>query len=206
MTITDSKMGGRLYCKTLLPAKREMRLVGGEHHDFELTDGRNIGPTPETYKPGNQDFTWAVQGSRAKGIGLGGWRIEIDDTNGSRSNRFLHVLQTGDQETSAMAPIQFTQSAGKATVKIEIDGRQVEIAFAESGPVAGHISVKKAGKALVDRMLADKVEDHYLRWENHPDYQKWMTDPYRQSVIMGTTPTTPAPKKPAGALRGKKSR
>jgi hypothetical protein len=204
LTVTDDKMGGQMFCRTLLPEKRETRLMGGDNHEFELPGGRNIGPTAETYA--KEKLAQEKESARHKGIGLSGWRIEVDDASSSRSSRFLHVLQTCDLGTARMAPCELVKSSGKATVKIEIDGRQVEIAFADSGPIAGHISVKKAGKALVDRGLADKIEDHYQRWENHPDYQKWMTDPFRQSVIMGTTPTVLAPKKQANALRGKKPR
>ena len=196
-TITDEEMGGRMFCKMLLPEKREVRLLGGENHEFELPDGRNIGPTPETYKldvgtegdvdpNGNEMRPTRV--SRAVGEGLRGWRIEVEDRSGSRSVRFLNVLQTCDKGTTKMVPCVSVQKDGMLGARVETAGATVEVLFSNSGAVSGKITVEKGGKKLVDRALASGIEDNYDRWKSHPDYQKWTTDPFKRSAVLGKNP------------------
>jgi len=186
VTVTDEQMGGRMFCKMLLPEKREVRLLGGEGHEFELPDGTNPGPTPETYElPADSR---AIRESRAEGEGLRGWRIEVEGPSGSRSARFLHVFQTCEGSTPRMAPCALVEREGMVGARVEIAGRTVQVLFRERGPIGGRISIKRGEKAVVDRALATTIEDNYRRWKGHPDYEKWMTDPYRRSVVLGTTP------------------
>jgi len=185
-TITDEEMGGRMFCRMLLPEKREVRLLGGENHEFELSDGRNIGPTPETYAmPKDHDY---LRESRAEGEGLRGWRIEVEDGSGSRSIRFLNVFQTCDKGMAKMAPCAPVQKNGMVGAKVESAGATVEVVFLDSGALGGHITIEKGGKELADRALASGIEDNYDRWKSHPDYQKWTTDPFRMSVVLGRNP------------------
>jgi len=45
-----------------------------------------------------------------------------------------------------------------------------------------------SSKTVVDRPLATRIEDDYVRWKSHPDYGQWTADPFRPSVVLGTIP------------------
>jgi hypothetical protein len=185
-TVTDEEMGGRMFCKTLLPQKRETRLVGGAGHEFELPDGANPGPTDATYAMPKDHR--AVRESRAEGEGLRGWRIEVEDGSGTRSVRFLHVFQTCDRSAARMAPCKLLRREGAVGASVQLDGRTVEVLFRSRGAVGGTICIAQRGTQTLDRTLTRRIEDNYLRWRDHPDYGKWTTDPYRRSVVLGSTP------------------
>ena len=181
-TVTDEQMGGRMFCRMLLPEKREIRLLGGKFHDFELPDGRNIGPTDATYK------ARGLGQSRVLGEGVAGWRIEVEDRTGSRSVRFLHVFETCDRHTTKMVPCELVRTQEMSGAKVKTADGTVEVLFADKGSVGGRIVITRNAKVIADRALATKIEDHYTRWKNHPDYENWMTDPCRRSVVLGTNP------------------
>ena len=186
VTITDAEMGGRMFCKTLLPAKRQVRLVGGAGHEFELPDGANPGPTGETYKLPKDHR--AIRESRAEGEGLRGWRIEVEDRGPKRSVRFLHVFQTCRASTPKMTPCELVERDGMVGTRVRGTGWTVEVLFRDKGRLGGHITIRRAGRPAVARPLATTIDDNYRRWKDHGDYAKWTTDPCRRSVVLGTTP------------------
>ena len=181
-TVTDERMGGRMFCRTLLPEKREVRLLGGKFHDFELPDGRNIGPTEATYT------SKGLGRSRALGEGVAGWRIEIEDRTGARSVRFLHVFETTDRTQVKMAPCEIVRKGAAVGARVTTKDGTVEVVFNDTGKTGGHVTITKADRPVVDRDLATEIEDHYDRWKLHPDYEKWMSDPFRRSVVLGVNP------------------
>ena len=72
--------------------------------------------------------------------------------------------------------------------KVTCDGAIIEVLFRNKGLVGGHITVERAGRAVVKRPLATRIDDNYLRWKDHRDYDKWTTDPHRRSVVLGSAP------------------
>jgi len=181
ITVDDNQMGGRTFCKMLLPERREVRLLGGQGHEFELPDGTNVGPTPETYNlpaDGRE-----IRESRAEGEGLRGWRIETEDRSGKRSVRFLHVFQTWDQDILAIAPTTLVRRDGMIGAQVQRADVAIEVLFRNEGESGGQVSF--AGSS---RPLTTQVEDHYQRWKGHPDHRQWTTDPYRRSVVFGENP------------------
>lgn len=40
-------------------------------------------------------------------------------------------------------------------------------------------------RAFWDQQIATDIQDHYKRWKDHADYEKWTTDPFRRSVVLG---------------------
>ena len=72
--------------------------------------------------------------------------------------------------------------------KVKVAGKVVEVLFRTEGKVGGHVTVENVGNKVVDRALATAIEDNYERWKGHPDYDKWMTDPHRCSVVLGRNP------------------
>ena len=87
-----------------------------------------------------------------------------------------------------MVPCVSVQKDGMLGARAESAGATVEVLFSNSGALGGRITVEKGGKKLVDRALAAGIEDNYDRWKGDPDYQKWTTDPFRRSVVLGKNP------------------
>jgi hypothetical protein len=54
---------------------------------------------------------------------------------------------------------------------------------APAGPVAGHITIRQGEKVILDRPLADKVQDNYKGWSTNERCPTWMTRPEYKNVI-----------------------
>ncbi len=168
-------MSGRLFVKVLLPAdeQRVLRTVGGRWHEFEV-EGVNYGPTEETYRK------YAEGGKahdRENSIGLGGWRIELSPKDRPATVHFLTVLQTAEQSTAAMAPVERIERSGQIGARVTVGATVCEVTFATAGPARGWIRILQAGKVVVDRALAAGIEDNYAKWSGDPRYKTWTTRP-----------------------------
>jgi len=178
-------MAGRLFAKILMPGEdaRVVRTIGGPWHDFEV-DGINYGPTEDTYakhKGGRNEH------NRENSVGVEGWRIELSPKERPASANFLVVLFAADQKTDAMPPVERIESEGRLGAKLTIAGKTYEVAFATSGPPAGHIRIAEGAKPLLDRPLAVGVEDNYRNWSGDPRYKAWTTRPEFRNFV-GTEP------------------
>jgi len=174
-------MGGRLFVKLLLPgpAERLVRTIGGAWHDFEV-NGVNYGPTEATYTK----HKGARNGhNRENTIGVEGWRIEVSAKGAPAEARFLTVLYAAEQRTARMPPVELVQEAGRVGARVRVAGRDYTVTFATSGPRGGHITIKEAGRTLLDRPLAQEVRDNYQSWSSDPRYRRWMTDPALRTFI-----------------------
>ncbi|HUT32607.1 MAG TPA: heparinase II/III family protein [Planctomycetota bacterium] len=174
-------MQGRLFVRLLLPAEdaRIVRTIGGAWHEFEV-DGINHGPTEATYAKhkGGRD-----QHNRENTIGVEGWRIEVEAKGRPAAAHFLTVLFAADQATPQMPPIERVEQGGQVGARLTLGGRECEVTFATSGPVAARLRITEAGRTLVDRPLADNVEDHYRKWSEDPRYKAWTTRPELRNFI-----------------------
>lgn len=182
LNVTDQEMGGRMFCRMLLPETRQVSLLGGQGHEWELPDGRNIGPTAETYAMPLD--SQPVREARRRGEGLRGWRVEIQDAKEGRQVRFLNVMQTAEKTTAAMSPCKLVKKDSMVGASVEDGGKTIEVYFNPTGAVGGKIIITQGGKTLVERPLTTKVEDNYERWSVMPDYAKWIGDPLRRNVVL----------------------
>ena len=173
-----NKQGGRLFWKALLPSNREVRLLGGPHHDFEV-EGVNRGPTDASYSE-------QVATRRAVFVelaNLAGWRIEMESQNRRETETFLNVLQAAERGVAKMAPVEKISGRNAVGVRVTVGARIFEVTFATEGDAGGHVKLTENGRALVDRDLADQVHDSYTRWKDEPQHREWMTNPHMRSVI-----------------------
>ncbi len=172
----DGVMEGRLFVKAM-PTGAEtpvVRTVGGPWHDFEV-NGVNYGPTEATYKRTYDD--------RVNAMGVGGWRIELVGDAKAAQKQFLAVLQAATRKTEKMADVRPVQDADRTGVEITSGTRTFRVLFNTRGKTGGHIVVTEQGKTLVDRDLAQAIEDNYSKWSDDPRYKEWMTNPYMRTVI-----------------------
>ncbi|MBN1674639.1 MAG: heparinase II/III family protein [Kiritimatiellae bacterium] len=178
-------MSGRLFARILLPQpeSRVVRTIGGKWHEFEV-NGVNYGPAEATYvkhkgraSPDNRDNT----------LGVEGWRIEVSPKGAPQETFFLVVLHAADQTLADMPPVRAIRKGAQVGVALSADGKGYEVLFATAGPVGGTITIHEANRTLVDRSLADEVEDHYAKWRTDSRFREWTTNPFMKNVI-GTLP------------------
>lgn len=86
-TTVASAGGGGLFVKTLLPEKRQIRLVGGKDFQDYWVFGRNVKPPPDMSR-------WER--------GYGEWRIEVEPRALNREELFLNVLYPYDIKEKTM--------------------------------------------------------------------------------------------------------
>jgi heparin/heparan-sulfate lyase len=170
--------GGRLFWRTLLPDRREIRLLGGPGHDFEV-EGVNRGPTEASYSKQVLEKC-AVYAELAN---LGGWRLEVESQNRRETETFLNVLQAADADTREMVGVEKISADGRVGVRVTSGAKVFEVTFATEGAAGGHIEITDGGRTLVDRDLATEVRDTYAQWKDAPQYREWMTSPHMRSVI-----------------------
>jgi len=174
-------MEGRLFARLLLPKEtgRTVRTIGGAWHDFEI-DGVNYGPTAATY--GKHKGAKGLH-QRENSIGVEGWRIEVEPKGRPATAQFLTVLFATEQQTRQMPPVVLIEEAGRVGAAVTVGPRRWRVTFATSGKVAGHIALAEGEKAILDRALAEEVEDHYKGWSSDPRYKTWMTRPEYRNFI-----------------------
>ena len=176
-------MTGRLFCKILHPKEgnRVLRTVGGPWHEFEV-GGINYGPTEATYADDKYRRHRKAH-DRENSIGLEGWRIELLPKDGPSSPTFLVVLHAADQATKAVVPVERIERPGQVGASVTVGTKDYEVTFGTAGPTGGHIRVSEAGRTVLNRPLADGVEDNYQKWSVDPRYEKWTTRPEYRSFI-----------------------
>jgi heparin/heparan-sulfate lyase len=174
-------MQGRLFVRPLLPEPqaRIVRTIGGAWHEFEV-DGVNYGPTEATYA---KHKGGANGHNRENTLGVEGWRIEVEPKGAPQSSMFLTVLFASDQKTQQMPPVERVEEAGQVGAKVTLGDKSYRVTFATAGPVAGRMAITQRGKAILDRALAEKVEDNYRKWSEDPRYRAWTTRPEYKNFI-----------------------
>ena len=104
--VTADNAPGRLFCRTLLPAKAAIAKVGGEGHAFDY-NGSN---RPPRGWPDPKKFPPEMQ--------LGRWRIEVTPADGAAECVYLHVLFPTDTKTDAMPACAVKQEGKHITVTV----------------------------------------------------------------------------------------
>ena len=134
---------GRIWCRTLLPLDARLTPVGGPGNEF-LAAGKN----------------WAIE---TKGLGpkqlamMGQWRVEVTPGAPRKDDGFLHVIQVGDQQSTAMDATTLIQDGDRVGVRLVADQTTWEVVFAATGEIGGHI--RRIGAAEpIDRPLTSTVQ------------------------------------------------
>ena len=143
--ISGSSGKGKLFCRSLLPEKADIRIVGGkgkefltgkQNWDIETVDGRNKLSAKELAM-------------------IGQWRLEISPHEPATEDVFLHVIQVGPESLDAMVETELVRDAQTAGVRLSYGGRNFQVRFAATGKLAGHITAE--GNNPINRPLTDKV-------------------------------------------------
>lgn len=135
--------GGRLFCRTLLPQKAQLAVIGGPGRQF-WSGGRNW-PLPKGYR--TPDTTPL----------LGQWRVEVSPREERADDLFLHLIQVGDSGLERMVRSRLAQKGSQVGVRFQSGNDTWEVLFGTEGEASGHISLKRGGRVKVDRELTRSV-------------------------------------------------
>ncbi|MBR4956516.1 MAG: heparinase II/III family protein, partial [Lentisphaeria bacterium] len=138
---TTAAEEGKLFLRTLLPAKVKHEIVGGEGKEF-MTNGVNY--------PVNPDKLARYNGK----VWLGKYRLELSPEKDDSSLRMLHLLQAADGKVTEATPAEVIQTATHDGVKFQTaDGAECTVLFARTGKAGGTIKITRDGKVLTERTL-----------------------------------------------------
>jgi hypothetical protein len=145
------KYHGKLFCRTLLPRRHKITLVGGPGKEF-WADGKNH---DLVHHLGGKYNSAKLTGDPTLARAVGAWRAEVSPAgNTNKEDLFLHVIQVGDSgKLKKMVPVEYVEAAGKVGFKMTAGGKTYTVLFDRSG-IGGHITVAEGGKKLIDRDFA----------------------------------------------------
>ncbi|MCG3179769.1 MAG: hypothetical protein BIFFINMI_02112 [Phycisphaerae bacterium] len=132
----DPSDPGRLLVRSLLPAERTIRRIGGEGYEFYV-DGKNrpIDHYAECIKPGTPHP-----------IEAGKWRIEISPARPSAFDNFLTLIHIADTKTAAAPPADLVRADDGRMLGLSCGGWVVM--FGARGPADGAVRYRApAGRA-----------------------------------------------------------
>jgi len=149
--------GGRMFCRTLLPADAVLETVGGPGKEF-IADGVNYpidaGPSGERLK--NEYPVYKITYPEVPEL-MGRWRVEVKPGAPRREDVFLHLIDVGGGDASAIDGAQVSEDGDAVVLDFEAGARSVTLRFSVRGPVGGAIRIVRGDKTLVDRSLAASV-------------------------------------------------
>jgi len=137
----DAKAVGRLFVRSMLPAQRTIRRIGGPGYRF-WSGGKNWLPGYDCWKPQY----------KGKGQDAGSWRIEISPAKPAAFDNFLNLIQVCDDRTAAPAPAAMVASEDDAMVGLTAGGWLV--LFGRKGRVEGPIRYT-APEGKIEHLLVD---------------------------------------------------
>ncbi len=173
-TLTAAHMGGRIFCRTLLPAERTIEIIGGSKHRFEVAGVNRDMPQSWYDQVGDRE------NFRLKNT-FGEWRVEVTAKPGSTTDIFLHVLHCADKDETRMIPVEISSTAArrKIVANLIIGEKQWWVELNTADTVGARLRTGE-GSWLE---LPTKVEDNYHRWESDPRYKEWMINNLYRPVI-----------------------
>jgi len=86
------------------------------------------------------------------------WQVTVERSAPEKTEQFLHVIHVGDA-AEYREPL-VTRIDGDATVgaRVSADGLTYTVAFNTTGPVGGHVTVRRGDQVLIDKDLTTEVQ------------------------------------------------
>jgi heparin/heparan-sulfate lyase len=136
--------GGRMFCRTLLPADAVLTPVGGPGKEF-FAAGKN----------------WSIldggltEENRAM---MGRWRVEVAPVGSRQQDVFLHVLQVGDHGLETMDPVELVNGDGACGVRLTRNDQTWNVTFRTRGELGGRLRRTGGKEKEWDCELANTVQ------------------------------------------------
>ncbi len=93
------------------------------------------------------------------------------------------LLWATDDTVKAMFDVEKLDKDGSVGARFTADGMTVEVTFAKTGDLGAHLRLSKGNTVIVNRALANTVEDVYAKWKSDPRFRNWMTNDAMKAVI-----------------------
>lgn len=153
VTVTNAPGGGggRLFCRTLLPDRHRIVMIGGAHHEFEDIHGVND----------DRNIAFEIPLTEAEAAIAGSYRVEVV-TSGSHYDTFLHILQMADAAEPAMVPSErLFSTAGDAMqgATIRGPGDDMVALFATNEMAASECSYEVESSRSTKHVICDLAAD-----------------------------------------------
>lgn len=133
---------GRMIATTLLPADARVEAVGGPGREF-LVAGQNY-PFSD-----NPDAIRAL---------MGRWRVEVTPGAARQTDRFLHLLETGDRTLEAMDGVKLLETEERTGVQLSRDGEVWEILFNSGEKPGGRLRHTASDGTVRENEFSDEVQ------------------------------------------------
>jgi heparin/heparan-sulfate lyase len=134
---------GRLYCRTLLPEKPELKKIGGPGKQF-WSDGRNW-PLPIGYRTPDESPL------------LGQWRVEVTPEKRSKKDQFLHLIQVGVRGVNKRVDSELIRGEDRVGLSFSSGRDRWRVIFGVEGTASGQVKKWINGREVFSRDLTQKV-------------------------------------------------
>jgi len=86
------------------------------------------------------------------------WQTTVERGTPAKEEQFLHVIHVGDAEGYVVPKVRKVAGDGTVGAQVEADGFTYTVTFQTEGPVSGHVTVQRHGRALLDKDLTRDVQ------------------------------------------------
>ena len=137
---SEVSQGGKSICRTILPNKAVVELVGGEGKQF-WSDGKNW-PIPE-YKTDDPMYKRSKNTPRNNHPLVGQWRVEVSPKKAATNDHFLHIIQVGNESLQALPQTECKDAKDAVTLKFNYDGKSYTLSFDKRAKHGCKVDVNK---------------------------------------------------------------
>ena len=148
---------GRIFVRTLLPEDAVLEVVGGPGREF-LADGINyaIDAGPSAHIRENAHAIDRIEYDEVPEL-MGRWRMEVAPGDARKADTFLHLIQVGGQDLDRMFNADVDVSDDQAKLAFSSEDRAIEVCFAMTGAIGGHIRIARGSEVIRENDLTREV-------------------------------------------------
>ena len=137
---SEVSQGGKSICRTILPKKSVVELVGGEGKQF-WSDGKNWA-IPE-FKKDDPLYKRNRNTPRNNHPLVGQWRVEVSPKKSATSDHFLHIVQVGDESLRALPQTECKDGKDVAILDFDYGDKHYSLSFDKREKSGCEIKVTK---------------------------------------------------------------
>mgnify|MGYP005764463667 CR=1 FL=1 len=123
---SETSQGGKMICRTLFPQNAKLEKIGGPDKQF-WSDGRNW-PLP-ILTPEDYGYSKRFNIPPATWPQIGQWRMEVTPGMAAAEDRFMHIIQVGDESLSTLPETATFENDRQIGVEFEYRSKKFRLAF-----------------------------------------------------------------------------
>ncbi len=144
-TFSSYQNGGSIYCRSMLPERSRISIVGGTGKQF-WNGGRNW-PFPKGYKISSKNEL------------VGQWRVEISPLANKKRDVFLHFIEVGEKNNLKKISIaKLIKNGRKVGIAFKKKGLTAKVMFGLDGFPSGEIRLKKNNSYHIERNFKKSIQ------------------------------------------------